>query len=266
MILAPISDSRLRATVRRAALPEEDVLFLMEDVQEAMQFAFPRLFMYQTDDLEWIRRAVSSLDPGIPVLALTQPALNRWESAWRVEGLAVRRIDDSALRLRSLIQKAAGSSPWVEGIFADLTQRLGHGLPGELRGFCRRVLEFPSRYSSLSHLSEVVGLSSGALKARFRRRGLPSPSKYLRWFRLAAAARVLADPEETILSASLRMGFNSDGNFCRWVNATSGLSPTALRARGGRMLLLLGMAEECFPEGSLERWGSLGGLFLRDVA
>jgi len=266
MILAPVSDVKVRATVRRAALPEEDVFHRLEDIGQAMHFGFPRLFLYQIDDQAWVRQAVSSMDPEVPVLALTRPTLRGWESAWRAEGLAVLRIDDSALRLRSLIQQTAGSSPWVEGIFADLIQRLGHGLPGELRGFCRRVLEFPARYYSLSQLSEVVGLSSGALKARFRRRGLPSPSRYLRWFRLLAAARILSDPDETILRASFRLGFNSDGNFCRWVQATSGLPPSALRGRSGRMLLLLGLVEECFPEGALRKWRSLGGLFLRDVA
>ena len=266
MILAPVSDLKLRATVRRAALPEEDVFHRLEDVSQAIHLGFPRLLLYQTDDQARIRHTTSSLDSDVPVLALAPPTLRSWESAWRAEGLAVQRVDDSALRLRKLIQQTAGSSPWVEGIFSDLTGRLGRGLPGDLRGFCRRVLEFPSRYSSLVHLSEVVGLSPGALKARFRRRGLPSPSLYLRWFRLAAAARVLSDPEETILTASFRLGFNSDGNFCRWVRANSGLAPSALRGRSGRMLLLLQLAEECFPEGAVNKWGSLGGLFLRDVA
>ena len=112
----------------------------------------------------------------------------------------------------------------------------------------------------------MVGLSPGALKARFRRRGLSSPAHYLRWFRLAAGARFLADPRETTLSVSFRLGFTSDGNFCRWVQTTSGLTPSALRAREGPMFLLARLAEECFPGGSVEGWGSLDSLFLREVA
>ena len=266
MILAPVSSLGLRTAVRRAALPEEDVFHRMEDVREALHFGFPRLILYEADERFRIHREVSTLDPALPVLVVAQPTLRNWESAWRADGLAVRRIDDSALRLRSLIQKTARSSPWVEGVFSDLTQRLGEGLPGELRGFCRRVLEFPARYSSLVELGNAAGLSPGALKARFRRRGLPSPSRYLRWLRLAAAARILSDEEETILSTSFRLGFNSDGNFCRWVQATSGLPPSALRGRSGRMLLLLGLVEECFPKGALEGWRSLNGLFMREVA
>jgi AraC-like DNA-binding protein len=189
-----------------------------------------------------------------------------WEAAWEADGLAVDRVDDSALRLRRLIEKTTNGTGWVEGIFSDLVHTVGRGLPSELRGFARRVLEFPVRYSSLTALGEAVDLTAGALKARFRRRGLPSPYKYLRWFRLLAAARALEDPRETILTTSFRLGFSSDGNFCRWVQATSGYNPSDLRDWNIRLLLLIRMAEECLPNGVLARWESLEGLFLREVA
>jgi len=202
----------------------------------------------------------------VPVLAVGDPTLRVWEDAWEADGLALSRIDDSALRLRALLEKAAGDSDWVEGIYSDLTHTVGRGLPPEFRGFSRRILEFPFRYSSLAALSEIFGLSVGALKARFRRRGLPSPSRYLRWFRLLSAARVLADSRETTLTASYRLGFASDGNFCRWVSARSGMTPSTLRSWNGRLLLLVRMAEDCLPPSSLDAWESFGGLFLRQVA
>ena len=34
----------------------------------------------------------------------------------------------------------------------------------------------------------------------------------------------------------------------------------------GRLLVLVRLAEECLPEGSLDEWEDLGGLFLREVA
>ena len=134
------------------------------------------------------------------------------------------------------------------------------------RGFARRVLEFPRHYSSVEVVGGTRGLTSGALKARFRRRGLPSPAVYLRWLRLLAAARVLSDPRETILSASFRMGFASDGNFCRWVQATSGLSPSSLREWNGRLFVLVRLAEECLSPSSLESWPRLDEVFLSEVA
>ena len=266
MILAPLSDSGLRATVRRAALPEEDVFHTMEDVQGALRFGFPRLIVYQAEDLWFTGETIRRWDSTVPVLTISRPTLKGWESAWRSQGLAVTPMDDSAIRLRRLLENASGGPTWVEGIFADLTLMLGKGLPPNLRGFARRVMEYPARYSSLQTLEDVAGLSTGALKARFRRRGLPSPVVYLRWFRMAAAARLLLEMEQTTLMASNRMGFSSDGNFCRWVQSTTRLNPSAFRAREGRMLLLFNLAHDCFPDGSLEAWETLGKIFLRDVA
>ena len=219
MILAPIEDRTLRASVRRAALPEEDVYHRIDDVHHALRFAFPRLLVYKAGDQRKLRRELSLQETEVPVLVLAETTLRGWEEAWEVDGLAVSKVDDSALRLRALMEKAAGDSDWVESVYSDLTHTVGRGLPSEFRGFTRRILEHPYRYSSLSALGETFGLSAGALKARFRRRGLPSPSRYLRWFRLLAASRILTDPGETTLRASYRLGFASDGNFCRWVRA-----------------------------------------------
>lgn len=266
MILAPISDRTLRTAVRRAALPEEDVFHRFDDVHEALRFGYPRLLVCWAEERPALRREFPLGTLGVPVLGVEEPILRKWELAWEAEGLALSRIDDSALRLRSLIGKTARDSDWVEGIFSELTQTVGAGLPPALRGFARRILEFPFRYTSLAKLGEVFGLSPGAFKARFRRRGLPSPSRYLRWFRLLAAARVLADAGQTTLTASYRLGFASDGNFCRWVKDTSGLTPSALRGWNGRISLLVRLAEECLPEESIAQWESLGSLFLRQVA
>ena len=265
MILAPLSDPVLRATVRRAAVPEEDVFHTMEDIQGALRFGFPRILVYQPED-RFLRGEIHSWEPHVPILALTRPTLKGWKSAWHSQGLAVHRIDDSALRLRRLLRQTSLGPTWVEGVFADLTLILGRGLPPNLRGFARRVMEYPARYSYLPDLEEVTEISTGALKARFRRRNLPSPVIYLRWFRLAAAARFLSEVDQTTLTASYRMGFSSDGNFCRWIQSTFQLPPSALRAREGRMHLLVRLAEECFPPEAMEAWETLGCLFLRDVA
>lgn len=266
MILAPIADRSLRAAVRRAALPEEDVLHSAEDVVDALRFGFPRLLVYSPGDGAWWPELAAPGHPPIPTLVVTSPTLESWEVAWQSGGLAVRRVDDSALRLRSLMGLTTGRGWWVEKFFDDMVRVVGRGLPSGVRGLARRVMESPTRYIYLDDLGWVTGLTPGALKERFRRRGLPSPARYLRWFRLIAAANILRDPEVKTLEASHRLGFSSDGNFCRWVRTTSGLSASALRRPAGRTVLQVRLAESCFPEGSLEKWSSLEPLFLRAVA
>jgi len=266
MILAPISDATVRAMVRRAALPEEDVFHRISEVGNAMRFGFPRLLVHAPEDPFVLNGESAAGRLGIPTLAITHATLRSWEAAWRSQGLAVRRIDDSALRLRSLMRGAAGSSGWVDGVFSDLTRLLGRGLPGEFRGFARRVMEYPSRYNSLTAVCRHLDLSPGAVKAHFRRRGLPSPSTYLRWFRLLSARRLLSDATQTTLKVSFRLGFTSDGNFCRWVQAVSGYPPSALRGPEGGVIILSRLASLGFPEGAMEAWGGMGRFFLREVA
>lgn len=252
--------------MRRAALPEEDVFHGIEEVRHALRFGFPRLLVCRAEDQARLGDLLQYDKLMIPVLAIAADGFRGLGAAREAEGLAISRVDDSALRLRGLLEDTAMATGFVEAVFSDLSQIIGGALPPEFRGFSRRMLEYPMRYSSLGSLSGALGLSSGALRARFRRRDLPSPSIYHRWFRLLAAARILGDPRETTLTASSRLGFASDGNFCRWVSATSDLTPSSIRNWNGRLLLLIKLAERCLPEGSLERWESLGGIFLRQVA
>jgi AraC-like DNA-binding protein len=266
MILAPVQDRALRSIVRRAALPEEDVFVRIEDVQEALRSGYPRILVRGQEDFPMGRSFLGPGPPPIPLLTIRDAVLKDWASTWAVRGTALSRVDDSALRLRRLMADVAGSSDWVGTVFSDLTQILGRGLPVDFRGFARRVLEFPGRYVSLEQASIVCGLTPGALKGRFRRRGLPSPTTHLRWLRLLRAGQLLSDPSETTLSVSSQLGFTSDGNFCRWVTATSGMNPTDLREWNGRLLLLIRMADACFPHGTLEHWKSLGGIFVSRVA
>lgn len=266
MIIAPVTDRSLRAIIRRAALPVEDVFYGQEEVRSALRFGYPRLLICLAEQQESLRRLLPAESRRPPVLALAKPTLRSWAEAWGADGLAVSPLDDSALRLRQIIGDMAQKDDWVEGVFAELTQIVGRGLPPEFRGFARRVLEFPYHYSSVEVLGTTAGLSAGALKGRFRRRGLPSPSRYLRWFRLLAAAQVLSDSRETILSASFRLGFASDGNFCRWVTATSGLPPSSLRDWDSRLRIVIRLAEDCLPASALRDWKRLGGLFLSDAA
>jgi AraC-like DNA-binding protein len=266
MILAPLRDPFLRAAVRRAGLPEEDIFCCPTGVQEALAFGYPRLLVFEPGSLTWSleRRLASASDlPTLPIdntiLRHLRPSgLHSWDGG--------SMVDDAARRLRALMQEAGARATWVEGFFSDLARITGSSAPLEFRGFARRILEYPIRYSSPRVMGSVAELSPGAMKERFRRRGLPSPALYTRWLRLIAAARVLSEPGVTTLAASFRMGFSSDGNFCRWVQATSGLSPSGLRSGEGRLALLARFSHRCLENRALEKWRSLEGLFLRDVA
>lgn len=266
MILAPVTDPFLRSTVRRAAYPDEDVFWRPGDVLEAVRLGFPRLGICTRgweggdDDAEEL------LGEDLPLLAVTPATVGAWDRERESVGFAVRRVDDHARRLRSLMNEAAGSPGWVDAVFRDLGRMAGARVPRGLRGFGRRVLEFPSRYGDLHDVSRLSGITRGALKGRFRRRDLPSPAVYLRWFRVVAATHILSDPETTTEEAAFRLGLHSSGNLCRFVQDVSGLTPTEVRSPEGRIRVLTGFVKECLGRSEMERWDDLAGLFVRGIA
>lgn len=264
MIVSPLSNAFLRQAVRRAALPDEDVFWKPQEVRDAISRGFPRLLVYAPGDPHPLSAPHVLDEVGLPTLALTDATVRVWDEERRATGFAVSRVDDHGARLRRLMQEAAGPLPWVEGVFRDLVRASGVGIPPVLRGLGRRVMEFPSRYDDLHALSDLTGLTRAALKARFRRRELPSPYTYLRWFRVLAAAHLL-DHEMTTGEVAYRVGLHSSGNLCRYVQEVSGMSPNELRGPQGRARRLAVFAGRCLGRSRLEAWESLDRLFLRDV-
>jgi AraC-like DNA-binding protein len=154
----------------------------------------------------------------------------------------------------------------VDRLLADLGRMAGGSLPIPFKAFARHALELPVRYTDLSDVAGTFELSRGALKARFRRRGLESPFTYLRWLRAMAVGEVLSDPSVTVAQAADRLGFTSGTNMCRMVRVLTGATPGSLREPGARRWLLVGFARVLLRPEALEGWARLEDVFGRRVA
>jgi AraC-like DNA-binding protein len=260
MIVARVSDPVLRKALRAAAHPEEDVVAEAALVGDALLCGHPRLF---------VRGGVyvgGEVLPGIPVIDLDDMLLGRWEAERRMDELPLPKLDFLTRRLSSLIERSVGEPTWVDAALADLSRAAGARLPLPLRAFARRVLEFPTLYTTLHPMAKGCGLTRGALKARFRRRGLHSPYTYLRWLRIIAVAQVLSDRDITVAAAPARLGFTSDGNLCRMMASLTRLTPTDVRTVRGWNSLLISFAWQHLTPDALDAWAGLDGLFERRVA
>lgn len=259
MIIAHLSDPQLLSSVRRAARHDEDVITGVR-ATEAARHGFPRAAVW-TGGAPDGAQALSS--DRLPVLGLDRSLLDSWEEERRWGGSEVppERTEYIAFRIRGWLRTRGDGPTWVDLYLRDMTRAVGRALPLPFRGMARRVLEFPARYPDLGPLAGVAGLSTGALKARFRRRGLSSPHVYLRWLRSLAVAQVLSDPDVTTVGAAHRLGMSSGGNLCRSVLDTTGVRPTDLRHAGTRAGLLLAMVDQLLSREALTAWDDLGGLF-----
>ena len=260
MILTRVSDPLVLQAVRNAAHPEEDVVADAELVLEAMQLGFPRLLV----------RSGAAVHERVPqsvaVLDLDKALLGRWEAERRAKELPPPRLEYLTSRLRVHLERPATDSTWVDAALAELGRAAGAPLPLPLRAFARRVFEFPSRYRTLHDVADCCGLSRGALKARFRRRGLPSPYTYLRWLRVLAVAEVLSDRDVTVARAAHRLGFTSAGNMCRVIDQIASTTTTELRTVHGWRRLVVRFAWVHLSAEALEAWATLTDLFERQAA
>ena len=264
MIVANLKDPILRSAVSQAANPDEDVILDPGLALEAMEFGYPRLVIQAAaGDAQ---HPFLALEGNIPTLVLTRTTRARWEAERRTEAPSMTTVHFLAGRLRTLIAQDAVSASWVDRTLGELGRAVGSPLPMGLRAFGRRILEFPSHYNDLSPLAVSCGVTRGALKARFRRRDLPSPYTYLRWFRMIASAYVLSDRRITVAQAATRLGFTSDGNLCRSMMSLTGMTPTEARTFRGWTRLLISFAWTYLGTESREAWDDLEDLFVRRVA
>lgn len=260
MIVARVTDPYVRRALCAAANPEEDVVTEPALVADALQGGFPRLLV-GLGDAAWL-----DVPTGVPVLHLDDALLRRWEAERRTAEVPRPRVEFFASRLSALIEGSATPVTWVDSALADLSRAAGARLPVSLRTFARRIMEFPEHYTTLHDIADACGVSRGALKARFRRRGLSSPYTYQRWFRIMSVAAVLSDQSVTVGAAAHRLGFTSSGNLCRMMGSLADLTPTELRTVRGRQRLLISFAWIHLTPEAIEAWSDLGRLFRRQVA
>lgn len=260
MIVAYVKDTWLQSAIRRAADPHEDVIFDPVLAALALEVGYPRAVITEAHQTPMV-----GVRPDVAVVELGRETLSRWENERRRGAAGAGRIDHLARCISDELATLPGAS-WIDEALADLGRAAVAPPPGPLRGFARRILEFPAHYTDLHAVADLTGLSRGALKARFRRRGLTSPYTYLRWFRMMACGHVLSDRSVTVARAAHQLGFTSDGNLCRTMVGLTGLRPSELRTVKGWERLLVSFAWTHLSTEELERWEGLSDLFEREAA
>jgi len=261
VLLLTSRDEVLRPALERAARPDEAVVADPGGVQAALTQGWARAHV--CDDR---RGVVPEGRAGVPVLFVSPEMVSSWERERQRAGLMRSRAEHYGTRLSHLLAVGALQATWVDGLLADLARSSGGPLPLGFRAFARHALEFPARYRELADIGSVGGLTPGALKARFRRRGLESPYTYLRWLRSLAVAELLADRSITIAQAARRLGFTSDTNMCRMVRVVTGATPGMLRDPGARRRLTFGFAQALLGGDARSEWRRLDDVFGRGKA
>jgi AraC family transcriptional regulator len=152
----------------------------------------------------------SFLDDGLAVLV------------WRLAGELRRRDTAAPLAIEGiLLELLAGAARARE-------LRLTGTLPRWLTD-ARNYLHDPGRVGGLSELATVVGVHPVTLARGFRKAYGCSVGAYLRWLRVARAARELAETDAPLAEIALAAGFADQSHFSNVFRREMGLSPSAFR-------------------------------------
>lgn len=95
------------------------------------------------------------------------------------------------------------------------------------------------RYTEVGALLKSIGAAESSTRFRFRKKGLPAPSRWLQAARaLHAAMRIQLEPERSILSHACGLGYSDHSALCHQMKRTFGTTPAAVRQTLGWEWLL----------------------------
>lgn len=262
MIIATVESAVLRAAVESSARWDEDVVTDPNRIGSVLWVSAPRALVL--DDRRGMEPIViEARAHGVPVVRVGRAEIERWESQRRERVPPPSRTRFYGAQLRRMLPEVQPS--WVDRLLSAFTRAAGRSLPLSFRAVARRVLEDPARYTTLEGLVPVMRISSPALRARFRRRELPSPLEYLRWLRLLAVVHHLQTTPHSVSNTAVHLGFHSSGNLARFTRSICGRTPAALRGPGIRAELTVEVSARLFQRTDFDRWDSLDQLFPREA-
>ncbi len=259
VIVAFVKDPVLGTAVTVAARWDEDVVTSPDCALRLLDDACVRTVITDAVTEIPVRVVSAAVRSEVPIVEIDEARIRAWEAERRTRVPPEGRAAFYAARLRALIPPAPPT--WVDRVLADLARAAGLPLPRAFRAVARRVMEDPVRYTSVETLGSLTGIGSGALKARFRRRQVPSPHECLRWLRLLGVMRRLRNRTEPVSRLALGMGFTSSGNLARFTRSLCGRSPSQLRSDEAVGAVVVECAQAILQPRHVEGWGRLERTF-----
>lgn len=142
--------------------------------------------------------------------------------AWRIAGELRRRDTAAPLAIEGLLLEILAGAARVREL--RLTGRVPRWLAD-----ARDHLHDAGQIGSLGELAAAVGVHPVTLARGFRKVYGCSVGAYVRWLRVARAARGLADTDAPLAAIALAAGFADQSHFSNVFRRETGLSPSAFR-------------------------------------
>ena len=142
--------------------------------------------------------------------------------AWQIAAELRRRDTAAPLAIEGLLLEI------LAGVARERELRLGGPVPRWVVA-ARDYLHDPGDVGSLGEVAAAVGVHPVTLARGFRKAYGCSVGAYLRWLRVARAARRLAETEAPLAEVALAAGFADQSHFSNVFRRETGLSPSQFR-------------------------------------
>jgi AraC-like DNA-binding protein len=137
----------------------------------------------------------------------------------------------------------SGSAPLAEALRRPLTTTATLGpdvvewltlfnlrLSPTLNHLVSRIFDDAPRHSEIGGLLQAIGAAESSTRFRFRKKGLPAPSRWLQAARgIHAALRIQMDPGKSILAHACALGYADHSALCHQIKRMFGTTPAAVR-------------------------------------
>jgi AraC-like DNA-binding protein len=161
--------------------------------------------------------------PSSDILALARAGVNE---------LLISGVDEPRLALVRVLG-SADRQCMADEVLRQVAPRLPSGARDALNFFLRHAADS----ASVTAAAAAFGVDRKTLWNRLAAVQLPPPSELSAWSRLLIAARRLDSPGRAADQVALELNFPSGSAFRNMLRRYTGLTPTALRAKGGSRYL-----------------------------
>lgn len=199
-------------------------------------------------------RAMRSRLPGVPVVLSLGPEIqDGLFIAGQAARASVRAVVEGDVSLGEALRKPLTSTGTLGPDVVEWLSLFGLRLAPNLKHLVESIFTLAPRHSEVGPLLREIGAAESSTRFRFRKKGLPAPSRWLQAARaLHAALRIQTEPEKSILTHACSLGYSDHSALCHQMKRTFGTTPAAVRSTlGWEWLLERWVRSEVLPEAPL---------------
>lgn len=178
--------------------------------------------------------------PSVPVvLSLGPDIADGLFLASQAARASIRAVVSGAAPLGEALRKPLTSPATLGPDVVEWLTLFGIRLTPTLAHLISEIFTSAPAFTEVGALLQSMGAAESSTRFRFRKKGLPPPSRWLQAARgIHAALRIQLEPEKSILSHACTLGYADHSALCHQMKRLFGTSPAAVRETMGWEWLL----------------------------